>query len=182
MGKKNTFVEMGLNENLKMNIKELNSLETFINKAMEQTDFSQLNKLIKEDELAICINLEKTTGEFVSLDRENIQPYANTISEKEFYKIIGYRNNKLSKRSGHYQEILLEKYLEAKKENDFGYIQDILTKAMSLENNINYAKFISKNKRFIREWKDNITDCTPLDEVKNTGSIKKINTIRNRID
>ena len=181
MGKKIEITDTSLNQKLKMNIKEINSLETFINDAMEQTDFSLLNKMIKDEEVSLCINLEKTTGEFISLERENIEPYANTISEREFFKIVGYKNNKLSKRSGRYQEILLERYLEAKKENDLGYMQDILTKAMSFENCLNYTKILSKNKRFLREWKDNIDEFTPLGEVKHTGNLKKINFIRNRI-
>ena len=147
MGKKNEIADTSLNKKLKMNIKEINSLETFINDAMEKTDFSLLNKMI-QDEVSLCINLEKTTGEFISIERGNIEPYANTISEKEFFRIVGFKNNKLSKRSGRYQEILLEKYLEAKRENDLGYMQDVLTKAMSFENNLNYTKILSKNKRF----------------------------------
>lgn len=181
MGKKIEITNTSLNKKLKMNIKEINSLESFINEAMEKADFNLLNKMIKDEEVNLCINLEKTTGEFISLERENIEPYANTISEKEFYKIVGYSNNKLSKRSGRFQEILLEKYLEAKNANDLGYMQDILTKAMAFENNLNYTKILSKNKRFLREWKENIDEFTPLAEVKNTGNLKKINIIRNRI-
>ena len=77
--------------------------------------------------------------------------------------------------------MLLEKYLEAKNENDLGYMQDILTKAMAFENCLSYTKILSKNKRFLREWKENIREFTPLAEVKNTGNLKKINIIRNRI-
>lgn len=181
MGKKIEITNTSLNQTLRMSIKEVNSLEAFINDSMKKTDFNLLNKMIKDEEVNLCINLEKTTGEFVSLDRENIEPYINTISEKEFYKIVGYSNNKLSKRSGRYQEILLGKYLEAKNANDLGYMQDVLTKAMAFENNLNYTKILSKNKRFLREWKENIDEFTPLSEVKNTGNLKKINFIRNRI-
>ena len=118
---------------------------------------------------------------FIALERSSIEPYSDTISEKEFYKIVGFSNNKLSKRSGQYQEMLLEKYLEAKSENDFGYIKDILIKAMALQNNINYTKVLSKNKRFLREWKANISEYTPLSCVKHTGNLKRINIIRDRI-
>lgn len=181
MGKKIEIADTSLNKKLKMNIKEINSLEAFINDSMEKTDFSLLNKMIKDEEVSLCINLEKTTGEFISLERENFEPYVNTISEKEFFRIVGYKNNKLSKRSGRYQEFLLEMYLAAKKENDLGYMQDVLTKAMAFENNLNYTKILSKNKRFLREWKENIDEFTPLSEIKNTGNLKKINLIRNRI-
>ena len=63
--------------------------------------------------------------EFISLDRNSFMPSSMQLTEEEFFNIVGATKKGISKKSGRYQESLYGHYLEAKQNNDSGYISDI---------------------------------------------------------
>ena len=181
MGRKQTKID----KDIETSLKEINNIESFVAGSIDSTDFNKLNKLIKNEPALKTINVFKDTerkeAQIISVSTENYNPYAEMISEKEFFKIVGFKNGKISARSGYYQRSLLSNYLKAKEEKDFGYIKDVLEKAMTLDNYLKYGRVLSRNRKFMKEWKQNISDCSPLESIKNSGNIRKINVIRNRI-
>lgn len=182
MGKKQTKIDMEIETGLK----EVNNIEAFVSSSLDSIDFNAWNVFIKKEPAYKTVNILKSGGnieaQMVSISTENYNPYSELISEREFFSIVGYKNGRVSLRSGYYQKKLLSNYFQAKKEKDFGYIRDVLEKAIMLDNYIKYGKVISKNRKFMKEWKRNITEFSPLETIKNSGNIRKINVIRNRIN
>ena len=118
---------------------------------------------------------------FISINKKVLAPYVNTISEEKFFNIIGLKKKGLSKKSGKYQESLYSHYIRAIAEEDNGYIEDVLNKAIVFENNLNYIKKLTKNKKFMKEWRKNFRDESPLEIFKNSGNLKLINVINEQI-
>ena len=53
---------------------------------------------------------------------------------------------------------------------------------MTLRNNIEYAKSLTKDAKFMREWRKNFGKETPVNDVKNSGNIRRINIVIERIN
>ena len=175
----------GLDITLKQNIEKDLNIESYISEILDNTNFDSLNFLrIHESEknrkLIEANGLEN--AEFISVDIDSIAPYSSMITEKEFFKIVGANAKTIYKRSGKYQESLYSNYLEAKMEQDKGYIVDVLAKAITLRNNIEYAQSLTKDVKFMREWRKNFGKETPVNDVKNSGSLRRINIIKERIE
>ena len=79
-----------------------------------------------------------------------------------------------------YQEYLYAHYLEAIKEQDEGYLSDVLTKAMEFQSNLKYVKSLMKNKRFVEEWRKDFRDETALEIFKHKGNLRIVNIVRER--
>ncbi len=182
MTKKKTVFDVSIDFN------EVNAVENIISKILDEDNFNKLNNLQNNQNssyfninsgLKIVENNENI--EFIAVDKDNIAPYSQIISEKEFFKIVGRTKKGLSKRSGKYQESLYEFYIKAVQEADNGFISDVLNKAVIFNNNLNYVKSLTKNKKFMSEWRKNFGKETPVNIFKNSGNLRKINIINERI-
>ncbi|MCD7780570.1 MAG: hypothetical protein LUH05_07865, partial [Candidatus Gastranaerophilales bacterium] len=131
MTKKKTVFDVSIDFN------EVNAVENIISKILDEDNFNKLNNLQNNQNssyfninsgLKIVENNENI--EFIAVDKDNIAPYSQIISEKEFFKIVGRTKKGLSKRSGKYQESLYEFYIKAVQEADNGFISDVLNKAV----------------------------------------------------
>lgn len=172
------------NENTVCSIDEISGVENYIEEILNNTNFDNLNFLTAQKSKNQNIKIKSginENSEFISINSNSMFPYARLISEKEFLKIVGAGKKGIHKKSGYYQESLYSNYMEAKKECDEGYISDVLSKAILLRNNINYAKLLMKNRKFMKEWRNNFGNETPLSDVKNSGSIRRITIIKSRI-
>ena len=181
----------GLETTLNQSIEDNLNIEKYISEILNNQNFDSLNFLrMRESERTKSVIEEQIinkteeleTAEFISIDIDAIAPYSSLITEKEFFKIVGANGKTIYKRSGKYQESLYSNYLEAKKEKDEGYLVDVLAKAIVLKNNIEYAKTLTKNSKFMKEWRKDFGRITPENEVKNSGTIKRINIIKSRIE
>ncbi len=119
--------------------------------------------------------------QFISLDQNNIKNSKILITESEFFKIIGVNKKGIYKNAGKYQESLYDNYKKALKENDKGYISDILIKAIIFKGHENLIKILMKNKEFMKKWHSNCGRISPMTILKNTGSIRKIEIIKELI-
>ena len=163
----------------------LDNVERFIGNILENDNFNELNYLQVQKNPNIGFNIinretnDLMEAEFITFDMDSLAPYSNLITEKEFFRIVGANEKGIYKKSGLYQESLYNHYLEAKLECDKGYIEDVLKKAIVFEHNKRFIKYLMKDPIFMREWRRNFGSISPLTEFKNTGSLKKINTIKN---
>ncbi len=179
-----------INENIEANLNEINDAETYITQILDKENFTKLNiaqnnqninmNIAAKQPIFKIINESDENIEFISVDIDSLAPYTNTITEKEFYKIVGFKNNKLSSRSGLYQESLFGHYLDAKENQDPGYISDVLNKAIVFQNNLNYVKSLMKNKQFMKEWHVDFGNISPVTVFKHDGNLRKINIIKER--
>lgn len=176
------------NLEMETSLEEANSIEKYIDASLEMDNFNSLNYMqIQElggNGISIC-NRETNTvhqAEFITIDIDSLAPYSTLITEKEFYRIVGATKKSIGKRSGLYQEKLYARYKEAKAEEDKGYIEDVLRKAIVLENNFKFVKCLMADKRFMKEWRKCYGKQNPLFELKNSGSLRKINFVKNLIE
>lgn len=170
------------NIDIETTLAEVSNVENYICSILENENFDGLNYLKGQNSLNAAVDIKNTLAQFVAIDIDSLAPYSNLISEKEFFKIVGSNGKTIYKRSGHYQESLLSNYLKAKEEQDKGYIEDVLRKAIVFEYNLTFVKVLSKNKKFMHEWRRNFGKISPMFEFKNSGNLKKINTIKNLIE
>ncbi len=175
---------------VELDLSSINSVENIISKILAEDSFNKLNylqtrKSTNENETLFKPDFKVLKNgkdiEFVSINTNSLAPYAKIISENEFYKIIGVTKKGLSKRSGRYQESLYGHYNQAVKEKDEGYISDILTKAVVFNNNLNYVKSLTKNKKFMKEWRRNLGKESPVSIFKNSGNLRTINIIKESV-
>ena len=177
MDSKKTLCKLNIEEKLE----ETNSIEKYIGDVLELDNFNGLNYL-KNNNVSKDYKVEGLEdAEFVSVDIDALAPYSISITEKEFFKIVGANKNSIGKRSGLYQESLYGKYLEAKALKDKGYLTDVLKRAIVLENNMKLVKILMRNKKFMSEWRKNMGEISPMFELKNSGSLNKINIIRSMV-
>ena len=170
-----------LASNIEINLEEVNTVENFISELLTEDNFYKLNSAFKTEETEQYSFFN--TGEnieFIAINKDALNPYSNTITEKEFFRIVGVNKTGFSKRSGKYQESLYSHYIRAVAENDLGYVSDILNKAMVFENNLNYVKMLMKDKTFMKEWRKNFGKESPLNVFKHSGNLRKINIIHER--
>ncbi len=163
--------------NIETNFDEVKNIENYI------SDIIRNDKILKNNNKEFGLNKtifgQKSKNiEFITLNKET-KVYAD-ITEKEFLRIVGVVKNKSYRNEG-YQKSLYSNYLKAKSENDTGYIKDVFEKAIQLKKDINTVKRLMKNEKYMKEWKRNMGRISPLKEVKRTGSLKKINLIKNLI-
>ena len=186
---KNTEVKTLDISNIETNLDEINTVENYISQILIEDNFNKLNYLQNrksQNESSGYFNpsfkIESNNGnlEFISIDMNSFAPYSTIMSENEFFRIVGLTKKGMSARSGKYQESLYSFYMEALKENDNGFISDILNKARIFENNLNYVKRLMKNKSFMKEWRKNFGKESPITIFKNSGSLRKINIINER--
>ncbi len=180
-----------LQQNIEESLNEINIVENYISNILTDDNFNRLNVLqntnnvnsknLFKEPIFQAVSATNQNIEFISVDINSLEPYKNLISEKEFYKIVGFRNNKLSSRSGQYQESLFGHYLDAKENQDSGYISDVLNKAIVFQNNLNYVKSLMKNKRFMQEWRKDFGSLSPVVIFKQSGNLRKINIVKERI-
>lgn len=174
--------ETTCNIDIETSLSEISNVENYISNILENENFDRLNHLKGQKSLNSTVIIKNATAEFITIDIDSLSPYSELITEKEFFRIVGSNGKTIYKRSGHYQEHLFCNYMKAKEEQDKGYIEDVLRKAIVFDYNSKYVKSLSENKKFMREWKKNFGKCSPLFEFKNSGSLKKINTIKNIIE
>lgn len=170
------------NVDIETTLSEVSNVENYICSILENENFDGLNYLKGQNSLNSTVTINDTIAQFVAIDVDSLAPYSNLISEKEFFRIVGSNGRSVYKRSGHYQESLFSNYLKAQEEQDKGYIEDVLRKAIVFEYNLTYVKALSENKKFMREWRKNFGKISPIFEFKNSGSLKKINTVKNLIE
>ncbi len=159
---------------------EIVGAEKYISKFMNDSNFENLNYLKKNRQnLGLSVNnyCFARNIEFISVNNEINTPYYNLMSEKEFFKVVGYSHNKLSQRCGFYQKSLFGHYLQAKAQHDNGYISDVLKKAIVLRNNIYYVKELMNNELFMKKWHRNYGRKSPLSVLKHSGNMTLINII-----
>ncbi len=173
-------------KNIEASLNEFNNIETLLPNIFMEENFNRLNYLQQKNteftfktKISIIDNEEQI--EFVSVNSNSLTPFTKIISKEKFLKIVGATKKGISKRSGKYQESLYGYYLCALKENDEGYLSDILNKAVIYENNSKFIKALMRNKGFMKEWRRNFGKETPLNTFKNCGNLRKINMIRERI-
>ena len=187
MAKKKLTKDLNITERIEASLEEVTSVENYIENVLTDDNFMKLNILQNRQNSEICETSKRNVFnanediEFISIDSNSLSAYKKSISEKEFYKIIGFKDGKLSSRSGLYQESLFGHYLEAKEEQDAGYIKDVLDKAVVFQNNLEYIKTLMTNKRFMEEWRKDFGKISPLSVFKENGSLRKINIINERI-
>lgn len=149
--------------NIETDLDEITNVEEYIYQIIGNNGFYGLNKTSE--------NTERINYDFISVRKE--------ISEEEFFRIVNSDGKRCRPSAGLYQQSLFGRYLEAKKEEDFGYIHDIFEKAIEFKNNMEKIKKLKKNKAFMREWRNNVGKTSPEFELKNSGSMRKINIIEN---
>ncbi len=192
MAKKKSVKSLNIKNNIETNLNEINIVENYISDILTNDNFNKLNIMQNNQNLNLgnaaneaifkVLNEHNENIEFISVDKALFEPYKNLITEKEFYKIVGFNKNKLSARSGTYQESLFGRYLDAKESQDSGYISDILNKAIIFQNNLNYVKSLMKSKHFMKEWRKDFGNISPCTIFKQSGNLRKINIIKERID
>lgn len=172
--------------NIEANLNEFNNIEKLLPNIFAEENFNRLNYLqpAKTDftfktKISIVDNEEQI--DFISINSSSLAPFAKILEKEKFLKIVGATKKGISKRSGRYQESLYGYYLCALKENDDGFLSDILNKAVIFENNANFVKTLMRNKSFMKEWHRNFGKETPLNVFKNSGNLRKINMVRERI-
>lgn len=175
MNKNTTLVEREFDTKIE------NYVENYVCKILEAENFNGLNYLRARKSTNNNI-IRSGDYEFISVDTSAFAPYSTNISEKEFLKIVEANIEEPHKRSGRYQRHLFSNYKRAVELEDNGYIEDTLKKAIELKQNMTYAKVLMKNKRFMKEWRRNFANYTPLAELKDSGRMRKINIILNRIE
>lgn len=173
---------LACNVDIETTLAEVSNIENYICNILENENFDGLNHLKGQKSTNNAITVKNTVAEFVAIDVDSLAPYSNLISEKEFLRIVGSNGKTIYKRSGHYQESLFSNYLKAKEEQDKGYIEDVLRKAVVFQHNLKYVKALSKDRKFMHEWRKNFGKISPIFELKNSGSLKKINTVKNLIE
>lgn len=119
-------------------------------------------------------NIKLSNLEFISLN-------SNVLSENEFFKIINAGKKGVHKNAGKYQESLYWHYISAKKEKDSGYLNDVLKKGITLQKNIEEVEGLIRNKNFMKEWRKNMGNISPLKVLKESGKMKKIYIIKSLI-
>lgn len=170
--------KLAIRNNEEIGLNEVNTVENFISEMLLDDNFYRLNSMIKTEETETYSYFKPVENmDFISINQDALAPYSNTISEQEFFRIVGVKKTGFSKRSGKYQESLYSHYIQAVAENDTGYISDILNKAMIFENNLNYVKTLMKNRNFMKEWRRNFGKESPLNVFKHSGELRKINII-----
>ncbi len=175
MNRNTTLVEREVDNKIE------NYVEDYVCKILEAENFNSLNylKARKSENKGVIKSGDLT---FLSVDTSAFAPYTTSITEKEFLKIVEANIEASYKRSGRYQRHLFAHYKKALELEDNGYIEDVLRKAIDLKQNITYAKVLMKNKKFMKEWRRNFANYTPLAEIKDSGGMRKINIILQRIE
>ena len=87
----------------------------------------------------------------------------------------------INKNTGRYQGSLYWHFISAKKEKDEGYFHDVLEKIIILQNEIEEIKVLMKNKKFMKEWRRNMGQISPLQLIKHTGNMRQVNYIKSLI-
>lgn len=173
-----TKKRLAIRNNTEITLDEVGTVENFISEMLLDDNFYRLNSTLKSDETEKYSYFKPSENmDFISVNRDALAPYSNTISEREFFRIVGVNKSGFSKRSGKYQESLYSHYIQAIAENDMGYVSDILNKAMVFENNLNYVKMLMKNKTFMKKWRRNFGKETPISVFKHNGDLRKINIV-----
>ena len=176
-----TKKKTALASSIELGLDEVNTVENFISELLTEDNFYRLNSAFKNEGNA-SYNYYNTDGSiaYITINKDGIAPYSNTISEKDFFRIVGVNKTGFSKKSGKYQESLYSHYIRAVAENDSGYLSDTLNKAIVFENNLNYVKMLTKDKSFMKEWRKNFGKENPLSVFKQSGSLRKINIVNER--
>ena len=167
-----------------VDLNEISAVQDVISKVIEdfgQSDYFKKSALNACAKSTLSLSNNKGNFEFISLDASAFLPSSMQLTEEEFFKIVGATKKGISKRSGRYQENLYGHYLQAKKENDFGYLSDVFSKAVIFKNNVSYVQTLMKKEAFMKEWRKNFGHQSPLSFLKNTGSLKQVNIVNERI-
>ncbi|MBQ4122394.1 hypothetical protein IJD44_01530 [bacterium] len=171
MGNKKVVKEVKVQEitNIETSLDEITNMEEYISQIVGNGNFYNLNKEETPQNTIVVREEEKSFG-FISV-------VANTISEEEFLAIVDADGKRCKRSAGLYQQSLFSRYMAAKKEEDYGYIQDIFEKAVELRDNLERVTELKKNKSFMKEWRQNVGRVNPESELKNSGSMRKIHII-----
>ena len=169
--------KVAVENSVEVSFEEVNTVENFISEIIEEDNFYNLNSVLIPEETE---KYSYFNADFITVNKDALTPYSNTISEKDFFRIVGVNKTGFSKRSGKYQESLYSHYIRAVAEDDAGYISDILNKAIVFENNLNYVKMLMKDKAFMKEWRRNFGKENPINIFKESGNLKKINIVNER--
>lgn len=154
-------VELKEVNNIDTNLDEITNVEEYIYQVIGNEGFYNLNKVNE--------NKDDVNYDFISVSLK--------INDEEFFKIVESDGESCKSSAGLYQQSLFERYIEAKKEKDLGYLHDIFEKAIEFNENMKRIKKLKKNKAFMEQWRENVGRTSPEFELKNTGSMRKINII-----
>lgn len=166
-------------KNLETDLNDVKAIQDMISGTVFENDSFGQNYMktdFKKEQLS-SLTLSSVNGklEFISVNKNHI--FKNSLTEKELFQILGVTKNGISKRSGKYQEYLYGLYLRALKENDKEFINNVFNKAIVFKNNLNYVKMLSKRSTFMKLWRKNFGNISPLKLFKETGDLDKINFI-----
>ena len=168
---------MSFDKNVETCLNEITSAENFISNIVKDDNFDKLSCVQERQSLDLVRSrADILTFDFVSLDFSTLFT-ESTITESEFFRIVGANKDRIYKNSGAYQERLYANYLQALREQDLGYLQDVFEKAVKLRDNIITAKSLMLNSRFRKEWRRNFGNVTPVSILRETGSMRQINII-----
>lgn len=168
---------MSLNKNIEACLNEITNVENFISQIVRDDGFDKLKTANDRCSQSVVQSREGIISfDFISMDLSNVFD-STSISEAEFFRIVGANKSRIYKNSGAYQERLYSNYMQALDEQDLGYVKDVFEKAVKLRDNIITARALMLNKEFKREWRRNFGNITPVAVLKATGSMRQINTI-----
>ena len=167
-----------------INALEINELENYVServqpKKIEPIIEAKVEPKIEQKiapakkEIKIENNLFKNL-EFISVVKDEPE----IMSEEDFFKIVGVKNRKLTSTARRYQRSLYGHYMCAKKENDEGYINDVLMKAKMFKENLDEVEKLMMNKSFMNAWVENVGHVSPLEDLKENGRMIKVNIVK----
>lgn len=167
--------------NFECKINELDNVEVFISKIVSNENFLKLNNSSLEENKNELYGSNKISGNFIAVNINSLKPFQSIMSQEEFFEITNANKKGISKKAGKYQEKLYGNFINAVNECDEGYISDVLNKAKIFKQNKLEIEALITNKKFIKEWRHNFGNLSPLTVINNTGNMHKINYIRNII-
>ncbi len=164
--------------NIEISFDDVSSVQRMLSETFYDDSFNKINymNIKKNSDMNLPkLKLSNQNGslEFISINKNK----ANSISEEEFFEIIGVTTKGISKRSGKYQEKLYGLYLVAKSKNDKGFMKDIFDKAIVFKNNLNYVKMLTQKPLFRKNWRKNYGNISPVKMFKDTGNLRIFNII-----
>ena len=107
--------KVAVENSVEVSFEEVNTVENFISEIIEEDNFYNLNSLLIPEETE---KYSYFNADFITVNKDALTPYSNTISEKDFFRIVGVNKTGFSKRSGKYQESLYSHYIRAVAEDD----------------------------------------------------------------
>ncbi len=172
--------------NIDVNMNEINAVEKIISDILVEKDFNQMNHIVNQKKNSVNsqflfpnINVGDNTG-FIAVKKNSIKPYIKVMTEEEFFEIMEASEKGISSKSGRYQEHLYGCYMQALKNNDEGYISDVLNMALEFKTNMENLKSLIEDKTFAKEWRKDFGSESAIEVLKRKGNMRIVNIIKER--